>query len=82
MGVHQGKRHDGYIPIGVAILMTSCLISIFLVNAQANGYGSNDPLLVLESGGVIWAGTLVAWFVFIWRAQTLSYKYSWYPTNR
>ncbi len=100
MGIHEGRRHDNYIPVGVAIMMAACLITIFVVDAQGlcpppwpnssgcavlfSGYAgpANYPWLELEGAGIIWAGTLVAYFVFIWRAQTLSYKYSWYPTNR
>ncbi len=100
MGVHQGERHDAYIPIGIAIMMTACLITIFIVDAQGlcpppwpnsaascvffagYGGGSGYPYLELEGAGIIWGGTLVAYFVFIWRAQVLSYKYSWYPTNK
>jgi hypothetical protein len=45
-----------------------------------SGYAgpANYPWLELEGAGVIWAGALIGYLVFIWRSATRGYSYnSW-----
>ncbi len=64
-----GKRHDEYLPIGSALMIACCLVTIFVISPQGNGYaGGSNPLALWESAGVIWAGVLVGYIALIFRA--------------
>ena len=64
-----GKRHDEYLPIGVALLLASCLVTIFVINPQSGGYaGGSNQLALWESAGVIWAGVLIGFIALIFRS--------------
>lgn len=63
------KRHDEYIPIAVALMLICVLVTIFVVNPQAGGYGGgNNPLAMWEAAGLIWAGVLVGFIALVFRA--------------
>ena len=65
----QRKSHDVYIPIAVAIMLACCFAIIFGLNPQAGGYGGgNNPTLFYESAGLMAAGVLVGYLVFVFRA--------------
>lgn len=63
------KRHDGYLPIGVAVLLISCLVTIFVISPQSGGYaGGTNQLAFWEAAGVMWAGVLIGYIALIFRA--------------
>ncbi|MDE1770974.1 MAG: hypothetical protein KGI28_10560 [Thaumarchaeota archaeon] len=63
------KQHDGYLPIGVAVLVISCLVTIFVIHPQFGGYGGGtDSLAFWEGAGVIWAGVLIGYIALIFRS--------------
>lgn len=63
------KRHDEYLPIAVAIMLAACLAVIFGINAESGGYGGgNNPVAFYESAGLMSAGVLVGYLVFVFRA--------------
>jgi hypothetical protein len=63
------KRHDGYLPIGVALMIGCCLVTIFVINPGAGGYGGGTNQLALwEGAGLIWAGVLIGYIALIFRA--------------
>ncbi len=75
MSTHTGsegiirKRHDEYIPIAVALMIITCLVTIFVVNPQSGGYGGgNNALSFWEGAGLIWAGVLVGYIILVFRA--------------
>src|SRR2546425_2136528 len=48
----ERKHHYGYLPIAVALMLICSLVTIFVVNPQAGGYGGrNNPLSMWEAGG-------------------------------
>jgi hypothetical protein len=67
--VQQRKRHDGYLPIAVAIMLACCFAVIFGINAEAGGYGGgNNPVSFYESAGLMSAGVLIGYLAFVFRA--------------
>ncbi|MGI0046285.1 MAG: hypothetical protein ACREBB_03745 [Nitrosotalea sp.] len=65
----EKKRHDGYLPIAVAIMLACCFAVIFGINAEAGGYGGgSNPLAFYEGAGVMSAGVLIGYIVFVFRA--------------
>ncbi len=63
------RRHDEYLPIAVAIMLATCFAVIFGINAEAGGYGGgNNPLAFYESAGLMSAGVLIGYLVFVFRA--------------
>lgn len=63
------KRHDGHLPIGVAVMLVSCLVVIFVISPQSGGYGGGTNQLALwESAGLIWGGVLIGYIALIFRA--------------
>jgi hypothetical protein len=65
----QRQRHDGYIPIAVAIMLAACFAVIFGINPEAGGYGGgNNPAFFFESAGVMISAVLIGYIVFIFRA--------------
>ena len=63
------KRHDGYLPIGVAVMLICTLVAIFVINPQAGGYGGgNNPMTMWEAAGLIWGGVLVGYVALIFRS--------------
>jgi len=63
------RRNDKLLPIGVALMLICCLVTIFVVNAQAGGYGGgNNTLAFWEGAGLIWAGVLIGYIALIFRA--------------
>ena len=63
------KRHDGYLPIGAAVLVISCLVTIFVINPQSGGYGGGtNQLAFWEAAGVLWAGVLIGYIALIFRS--------------
>lgn len=64
-----GRKHDAYLPIGVAVMLVSCLIVIFVISPQNGGYGGGTNQLALwESAGLIWGGVLIGYIAFIFRS--------------
>lgn len=67
--IQQRKRHDGYLPIAVAIMLACCFAVIFGINAEAGGYGGgNNPVAFYESAGLMSAGVLIGYLAFVFRA--------------
>ena len=63
------KRHDEYLPIGVALMIICCLVTIFVINPQSGGYGGGtNQLAFWEAAGVMWAGVLIGYIALIFRA--------------
>ncbi|MGI0018635.1 MAG: hypothetical protein ACREA1_07990 [Nitrosotalea sp.] len=63
------KRHDEYLPIGVALMIGCCLVTIFVISPQSGGYGGGTNQLALwEGAGVIWAGVLIGYIALIFRS--------------
>lgn len=63
------KRHDGYLPIGVALMLVCCLVTIFVIVPQNGGYGGGtNQLAFWESAGLIWAGVLIGFIALIFRS--------------
>jgi hypothetical protein len=63
------KRHDEYLPIGVALMLVCCLVTIFVINPQSGGYGGGtNQLAFWEAAGVMWAGVLIGYVALIFRA--------------
>ncbi|MDE1830611.1 MAG: hypothetical protein KGI25_09840 [Thaumarchaeota archaeon] len=68
-GKTMRKRHDEYLPIAVAIMLATCFAVIFGINAEAGGYGGgNSPVTFYESAGLMSAGVLVGYLVFVFRS--------------
>ena len=68
-GKMQRKRHDEYLPIAVAIMLACCFVVIFGINAESGGYGGgNNPVTFYESAGLMSAGVLIGYLVFVFRA--------------
>ena len=66
---HQRKRHDGYLPIAVAIMLACCFGCIFGINAESGGYGGGtNPASFYESAGLMSAGVLIGYLAFVFRA--------------
>lgn len=67
--IQQRKRHDGFLPIAVAIMLACCFAVIFGINAEAGGYGGgNNPVAFYESAGLMSAGVLIGYLAFVFRA--------------
>ncbi len=67
--VRQRQRHDGYIPIAVAIMLAASFVTIFVLNPEAGGYGGgNNPTLFFESAGIMVAAVLIGYVALIFRA--------------
>ena len=65
----QRKQHPQYIPVAVAIMLAACLITIFVIHPELNGYGGgNDPVSFYEGAGLIAASVLVGYVVLIFRS--------------
>lgn len=65
----QRKRHDGYLPIGVALMLACCLVTIFVIHPQSGGYGGGtNQLAFWEGAGTIWAGVLIGYIALIFRS--------------
>ena len=65
----EGKHHYGYLPIAVALMLICSIVTIFVVNPQAGGYGGgNNPLSMWEAAGLIWGGVLVGYIALVFRA--------------
>ncbi len=63
------KRHDEYLPIGVALMVTCCLVVIFVISPQYGGYGGGtNQLAFWESAGLIWGGVLIGYVGLIFRS--------------
>jgi len=63
------KRHDEYLPIGVALMLVCCLVTIFVISPQSGGYGGGtNQLAFWEAAGVMWAGVLIGYIALIFRA--------------
>ncbi|MDE1764792.1 MAG: hypothetical protein KGI27_00820 [Thaumarchaeota archaeon] len=70
--VQQRKRHDGYLPIAVAIMLACCFVTIFGINAQAGGYGGgNNPVAFYESAGLIVAGVMIGYVALVFRVNPM-----------
>ncbi|NHH96700.1 hypothetical protein DYY66_2033 [Candidatus Nitrosotalea sp. FS] len=63
------KHHDGYLPIGVALMIGCCLVTIFVINPQSGGYaGGTNQLAFFEAAGVMFAGVLIGYIALIFRS--------------
>ena len=63
------KRHDEYLPIGVALMLACCLVTIFVINPQSGGYGGGtNQLAFWESAGLLWAGVLIGYVALVFRS--------------
>jgi K+-transporting ATPase A subunit len=63
------RQHDSYLPIGVAVMLISCLLVIFVINPQSGGYGGGtNQLAFWESAGLIWGGVLIGYIALIFRS--------------
>ena len=63
------KQHSEYLPIAVAIMIATCLVTIFVINPQSGGYGGGtNQLAFWEGAGLIWAGVLIGYVALIFRA--------------
>lgn len=63
------KHHDEYLPIGVTLMLISCLVTIFVIVPQSGGYGGGtNPLAFWEGAGVIWAGVLIGFIALVFRS--------------
>ena len=50
-------------------MLICSLVTIFVVNPQAGGYGGgNNPLSMWEAAGLIWGGVLVGYIALVFRA--------------
>ncbi len=68
----QTKRHDGYIPIAVAIMLACIFVTIFVINPEAGGYGGgNNPAAFYESAGLICAGVVIGYVALIFRVNPM-----------
>src|SRR2546428_8694911 len=58
----ERKHHYGYLPIAVALMLICSLVTIFVVNPQAGGYGGgNNPLSMWEAAGLFLGGGLLGY---------------------
>jgi hypothetical protein len=65
----QRRQHPQYLPVEVAIMIACCLVTIFVIHPELNGYGGgSDPLSFYEGVGVIIAGVLVGYIGLIFRS--------------
>src|SRR5574337_983159 len=56
-------------PIGVALMLVCCLVTIFVISPQSGGYGGGtNQLAFWEAAGVMWAGVLIGYVALIFRA--------------
>ena len=63
------REHPQYIPIAVAVMITCCLVTIFVINPQSGGYGGGtNQLAFFEGAGLILCGVLVGYIALIFRA--------------
>lgn len=63
------KQHSEYLPMAVAIMVATCLVTIFVINPQSGGYGGgSNPLAFFEGAGLIWAGVLIGFIALVFRA--------------
>ncbi len=70
--IQQRKRHDEYLPIAVAIMVACCLVTIFVINPEAGGYGGGDnPVAFYESAGLMFAGVLIGYVALVFRVNPM-----------
>lgn len=63
------KRHDEYLPIAVAVMLVTTLITIFVLNPEKGGYGGgSDPTTFFESVGLLLGGVLVGYLALVFRS--------------
>jgi len=63
------KEHSEYLPIAVAIMLATCLVTIFVIHPQSGGYGGGtNQLAFWEGAGLIWAGVLIGYVVLVFRS--------------
>jgi len=63
------KQHPQYLPVAVAIMLAACLVTIFVIHPETNGYaGGNDPVSFWEGAGIIYAGVLIGYVALIFRS--------------
>ncbi|MGI0087356.1 MAG: hypothetical protein ACREBI_05295 [Nitrosotalea sp.] len=70
--IQQRKRHDEYLPIAVAIMLACVLVTIFVINPEAGGYGGgNSPVTFYESAGLVIAGVLIGFVALVFRVNPM-----------
>lgn len=63
------KQHPQYLPAAVAVMLTACLVTIFVIHPETNGYGGGSDLVSFwEGAGVIYAGVLIGYIALIFRS--------------
>jgi hypothetical protein len=63
------KQHSEYLPIAVAIMIATCLVTIFVISPQSGGYGGGtNQLAFFEGAGLIFAGVLIGYIALVFRA--------------
>ena len=63
------KQHSEYLPIAMAIMISACLVTIFVISPQSGGYGGgSNQLAFWEGAGLIWAGVIIGYIALVFRA--------------
>lgn len=70
--IQQRKRHDEYLPIAVAIMLACVLVTIFVIDPEAGGYGGgSNPVAFYESAGLVFAGVLIGYVALVFRVNPM-----------